>query len=75
MGNDSIEYQIEEQWKSSGPKRRERSDNDEEECGHSEKRRKRGGKKTKERGSKSWYEAEETEADTVDDQEYLEDED
>ncbi|OWM82448.1 hypothetical protein CDL15_Pgr002022 [Punica granatum] len=71
----SLSLRANEQWKSSGPKRRERSDNDEEQCGHSEKRQKRGGKKRKERGSKSWYEPEETEADTVDDQEYLEDED
>ncbi|KAK4754413.1 hypothetical protein SAY87_002517 [Trapa incisa] len=62
---------VKEQWKRNGPKRRERSDIDED-GGYNEKRR-RGGKRRK--ASKSRYEVEETGNDLVDDQEYLEDED
>lgn len=68
-----IHSYIQEQWKRSGHKRRERLDSNED-SGHSEKRR-RSGKKRKERGSKSRYEEEETGTDLMDDQEYLEDED
>ncbi|XP_050262999.1 protein CTR9 homolog [Quercus robur] len=69
---------IKEQWKSSTPgsKRRERSEIDDEEGGNSEKKKRKGGKRRKkDKGSKSRYETEEPEADMMDDQEDLEDED
>lgn len=69
---------VKEQWKSSTPgsRRRDRSDLDDEEGGNSEKRRRKGGKRRKkDKGSKSQYETEEAEADMMDDQEYMEDED
>lgn len=69
---------IKEQWKSSTPasKRKDRSQYEDEEGGHSEKRRKKGGKRRKrDKGSKSRYETDEAEADIVDDQEEMEDED
>ncbi|GMY36411.1 protein CTR9 homolog, partial [Fagus crenata] len=68
----------EEQWKSSTPasKRRERTEMDDEEGGNSEKRRRKGGKRRKkDKSSKSRYETLEAEADMMDDQEDLEDED
>ncbi|GMY36535.1 protein CTR9 homolog [Fagus crenata] len=69
---------IKEQWKSSTPasKRRERTEMDDEEGGNSEKRRRKGGKRRKkDKSSKSRYETLEAEADMMDDQEDLEDED
>ncbi|XP_052181435.1 protein CTR9 homolog [Diospyros lotus] len=69
---------IKEQWKSSTPatKRKDRSQFEDEEGGHSEKRRKKGGKRRKkDKGSKSRYETDEVEADVMDDQEEMEDED
>ncbi|KAL4613741.1 protein CTR9 homolog [Castanea sativa] len=69
---------IKEQWKSSTPgsKRRERSEIDDEEGGNSEKKKRKGGKRRKkDKSSKSRYETEEAEADMMDDQEDLEDED
>ncbi|KAI9192882.1 hypothetical protein LWI28_028931 [Acer negundo] len=69
---------VKEQWKSStsASKRRERPENDDEEGGHSEKRRRKGGKrKRKDKSSRSRYETQEEEADMMDDQDELEDED
>ncbi|XP_061352499.1 protein CTR9 homolog isoform X1 [Gastrolobium bilobum] len=65
---------VKEQWKSSThSKRRERSDD--EEGGTGEKRRRKGGKRRKkDKHSKSRYDAEEAEADMMDEQE-MEDED
>ncbi|XP_024017185.1 protein CTR9 homolog [Morus notabilis] len=68
---------IKEQWKSStsGSKRRDRSEIDDEEGGNSEKRRRKGGKRRKkDKHSRSRYEAEDVEAEMMDDQEELEDE-
>ncbi|XAR53477.1 hypothetical protein NMG60_11022043 [Bertholletia excelsa] len=69
---------IKEQWKSStsATKRKDRSQFEDEEGGNGEKRRKKGGKRRKkEKGSRSRYETDEAEADMVDDQEDMEDED
>ncbi|KAH0970786.1 hypothetical protein GBA52_022942 [Prunus armeniaca] len=69
---------IKEQWKSSTPgsKRRERSEMDDEEGGNSEKRRRKGGKRRKkDKFSRSRYDTLEAEADMMEDQEELEDED
>ncbi|KAF7147473.1 hypothetical protein RHSIM_Rhsim03G0228800 [Rhododendron simsii] len=69
---------IKEQWKSIGPatKRKDRSHFEDEEGGHNEKRRKKGGKRRKrDKGSKTRYETNEAEADIVDDHEELDDED
>ncbi|XP_058206542.1 protein CTR9 homolog isoform X1 [Rhododendron vialii] len=69
---------IKEQWKSISPatKRKDRSHFEDEEGGHNEKRRKKGGKKRKrDKGSKTRYETNEAEADIVDDHEELDDED
>lgn len=68
---------FQEQWKSStsGSKRRDRSEIDDEEGGNSEKRRRKGGKRRKkDKHSRSRYEAEDVEAEMMDDQEDLEDE-
>ncbi|KAF7152246.1 hypothetical protein RHSIM_Rhsim01G0044500 [Rhododendron simsii] len=69
---------IKEQWKSIGPatKRKDRSHFEDEEGGHNEKRRKKGGKRRKrDKGSKTRYETNDAEADIVDDHEELDDED
>ncbi|KAE9464566.1 hypothetical protein C3L33_03526, partial [Rhododendron williamsianum] len=69
---------VNEQWKSIGPatKRKDRSHFEDEEGGHNEKRRKKGGKRRKrDKGSKTRYETNEAEADIVDDHEELDDED
>lgn len=69
---------LQEQWKSSTPgsKRRERSEMDDEEGGNSEKRRRKGGKRRKkDKYSRSRYDTLEAEADMMEDQEELEDED
>ncbi|XP_059634757.1 protein CTR9 homolog [Cornus florida] len=69
---------IKEQWKSSTPasKRKDRSQIEDEEGRHGEKRRRKGGKKKKrDKSSKSRYETEEAEADIMDDQDELEDDD
>ncbi|KAF5748435.1 hypothetical protein HS088_TW04G00389 [Tripterygium wilfordii] len=66
---------VKEQWKSSMPasRRREKSDVDDE-GGHSEKRRRKGGKRRKkDKNSKSHYDADEAEAEMMDDHEELED--
>ncbi|GMN53019.1 hypothetical protein TIFTF001_022163 [Ficus carica] len=67
---------IKEQWKSStSSKRRDRSEIDDEEGGNSEKRRRKGGKRRKkDKHSRSRYETEDVEAEIMDDQEELEDE-
>ncbi|KAA8523306.1 hypothetical protein F0562_009729 [Nyssa sinensis] len=69
---------IKEQWKSSVPasKRKDRPQIEDEEGGHGEKRRRKGGKRRKrDKSSKSHYDTEEAEADIMDDQEEMEDED
>ena len=68
---------LQEQWKSStSSKRRDRSEVDEEEGGHSEKRRRKGGKRRKkDKNSRSRYEADDAEAEMMDDHEEVEDED
>ncbi|KAG5559135.1 hypothetical protein RHGRI_008902 [Rhododendron griersonianum] len=74
----NVLYSICEQWKSIGPatKRKDRSHFEDEEGGHNEKRRKKGGKRRKrDKGSKTRYETNEAEADIVDDHEELDDED
>lgn len=67
---------LQEQWKSStSSKRRDRSEIDDEEGGNSEKRRRKGGKRRKkDKHSRSRYETEDVEAEMMDDQEELDDE-
>ncbi|KAM6583619.1 hypothetical protein CsatB_010621 [Cannabis sativa] len=62
---------VKEQWKSStSSKRRDRTEVDDEEGGHSEKKRRKGGKRRKkDKSSRSRYEADDAEAEMVDDQE------
>ncbi|XP_042498406.1 protein CTR9 homolog [Macadamia integrifolia] len=69
---------IKEQWKSStpAPKRKDRSQAEDEDGGHSEKKRRKSGKKRKnDKGSKSRYEMDESEPDMMDDHEEMEHED
>uniref|UniRef100_A0A5B7AH77 Uncharacterized protein n=1 Tax=Davidia involucrata TaxID=16924 RepID=A0A5B7AH77_DAVIN len=67
---------IKEQWKSSTPafKRKDRSQVEDEEGGHGEKRRKGGKRRKRDKSSRSHYETEEADADVMDDQEEMEDE-
>ncbi|KAF8401080.1 hypothetical protein HHK36_014383 [Tetracentron sinense] len=68
---------IKEQWKSStpAPKRKDRSQIEQEEGGHSEKRRKGGKRRKKDKSPRPHYDSEEAEADMMDNHEEMEDED